>query len=310
MFSCFNYVFFSKHPKPRNPDSKLDDWDQTAGTFLGGFSAASVFVYFQYAAHVFISMCFCGRGETTYQSTTEGFFGFILGRLYSEDSSFARNGHQCRWALNPSDTTLTDEPKPWEGFCDSLVGPEVVTRIWVWWDSMSKEGVLKAFLKLTMVPVSTAEARRNPENGEQLCHFWGYSTVPQPRSVSLLRFEFTTWRSEVNFFVPMQRFSSSNLGAVKELSFVVACFSVSGVYIPRMLQRTPSAVVKHLGYLFINPNFSPANDNAALQHVQLQEETYLVQHEDSKRHGTPWTGTTSSMPMPAHNSTNGRPACP
>eukprot|EP00435_Cladocopium_sp_Y103_P052950 s2244_g16.t2 len=29
---------------------------------------------------------------------------------------------------------------------------------------------------------------RNPENGEQLCHFWGYSTV--------------------NFFVPMQRFSS------------------------------------------------------------------------------------------------------
>ena len=46
MFSCFNYVFFSKHPKPRNPDSKLDDWDQTAGTFLGGFSAASVFVFF------------------------------------------------------------------------------------------------------------------------------------------------------------------------------------------------------------------------------------------------------------------------
>jgi len=34
----------------------------------------------------------------------------------------------------------------------------------------------------------TACPRRNPENGEQLCHFWGYSTV--------------------NFFVPMQRFSS------------------------------------------------------------------------------------------------------
>ncbi|CAJ1410221.1 unnamed protein product [Effrenium voratum] len=34
----------------------------------------------------------------------------------------------------------------------------------------------------------TACPRKNPENGEQLCNFWGYSTV--------------------NFFVPMQRFSS------------------------------------------------------------------------------------------------------
>lgn len=80
-------------------------------------------------------------------------FRFTLERLYSEDSSFARNGHQCRWALNPSDTTLTDEPEPWVMKCEamrsysdrSLVGPEVVTRIWVWWDSMSKERVLNAF---------------------------------------------------------------------------------------------------------------------------------------------------------------------
>ena len=98
-------------------------------------SAASVFDV-QYV-HVFTSI----------------FFGFTLERLYSEDSSFARNGHQCRWALNPSDTTLTDEPEPWVMKCEamrsysdrSLVGPEVVTRIWVWWDSMSKERVLNAF---------------------------------------------------------------------------------------------------------------------------------------------------------------------
>ena len=57
--------------------------------------------------------------------------------------------------------------------------------------------------------------------------------------------------------------------------------------------RGDEAFVEHLGYLFINYNFSPADDNAAMKlfmqnfdnHVQLQEENYLVQHEDSKRHG-------------------------
>ena len=57
--------------------------------------------------------------------------------------------------------------------------------------------------------------------------------------------------------------------------------------------RGDEAFVEHLGYLFINYNFSPVDDNAAMKlfmqnfdtHVPLQEENYLVQHEDSKRHG-------------------------
>ena len=57
--------------------------------------------------------------------------------------------------------------------------------------------------------------------------------------------------------------------------------------------RGDEAFVEHLGYVFINYSFSPADDNAAMKlfmqnfdtHVQLQEENYLVQHEDSKSHG-------------------------
>lgn len=49
----------------------------------------------------------------------------------------------------------------------------------------------------------------------------------------------------------------------------------------------------HLGYPFLNYDFAPADDGAAEvsfmrafdQHVALQEENYLVNHEESKRHG-------------------------
>lgn len=59
--------------------------------------------------------------------------------------------------------------------------------------------------------------------------------------------------------------------------------------------RGDEAFVEHLGYLFINCNFSPVDDNAAMKlfmqnfdtHVQLQEENYLVQHE-KLRAADPW----------------------
>ena len=149
-------------------------------------------------------MCFlCGRGEATHHSTTEGFFffsvsllrGFIQKIPHLLEMGINAVEHWTPvirlWLMNQSHESWNG--KPWEAIATEALSDPRLLPVYEFDETACPRRECWTLFELEMIPVSTAKARRNPENGEQLCHFWGYSTVPQPRSVSSLQF-FIPWR--------------------------------------------------------------------------------------------------------------------